>query len=178
MKKIIATLFILGAGVMAYGQGAVMTKYFDRFSDNEDFTKVSVSSKMFSLFTELEANTDEEKEFLEAISKLKGMKAVVGEDVESSESKKLYNNAIKDVDSEGYEELMTVTDAEENVKIAIKENGGKISELILVAGGKSKFALVSLFGEIDLRKISKIASSMRVEGMQHLKKLDDAEDDN
>ena len=177
MKKLIAIVVILGAGNFAFGQGAVMTKYFEKYSNDEDFTKVSVSSKMFSLFTELDANTEDEKEFLDAISKLKGLKAVVGENVESSESKKLYNSAVADVDSEGYEELMTITDAEENVKISIKENGGKIEELILVAGGKSKFALLSLYGEIDLKKISKLASSMRVHGMQHLRNLDDDNDD-
>ncbi len=175
MKRIITTMMILGMATFAFAQGAVMTKYFDRFADNEDFTKVSVSSKMFSLFTELEANTEEEEEFLEAISKLKGLKAVVGEEVAAAESKKLYENAVSDVDKDGYEELMTVTDAEENVKISIKESGGKIEELILVAGGKSKFALMSLYGEIDLKKISKLASSMRLHGMQHLKKLDEDE---
>ena len=166
---------ILCTGILAYGQGALVTKYFDKYSTNEDFTKVSVSSKMFSLFTEMEANSEEEKEFLEAISKLKGMKAVVSEDVASDESKKLYEQAIKDVDDDGFEELMTVTDAEENVKIAIKESNGIIEELILVAGGKSKFAMVSLYGEIDLKKISKLASTMRVQGMQHLKNLDEEE---
>ena len=104
--------------------------------------------------------------------------AAVGENVDAEESKKLYNAAVADVDKEGYEELMTVIDAEENVKISIKESGGKIQELILVAGGKSKFAILSLYGEIDLKKISKLASSMRIQGMQHLKKLDDDDDDN
>lgn len=176
MKKIIVTVLTLGVCMYAFSQGAVMTKYFDRYSGNEDFTKVSVSSKMFSLFTELETDSEDEKEFLDAISKLKGMKAVIGEQVEADEAKKLYSNAVSDVDKEGYEELMTVTDAEENVKISIKERGGIIEELILVAGGNSEFALVSLYGEIDLKKISKLASSMRINGLQHLNKLD--KDDN
>lgn len=177
MKKFIAVILVLGAGNFAFSQGTVMTKYFEKFSGNEDFTKVSVSSKMFSLFTEMDANTDDQKEFLDAISKLKGLKAVVGENVEAAESQKLYNSVAADFDKEGYEELMTITDAEENVKISIKESDGKISELILVAGGKSKFAILSLYGEIDLKKISKLASSMSIHGMQHLKNLDNDNDD-
>lgn len=170
--KVIVAIVMLSLVNIVLGQGAVMTKYFNKYSSNEDFTKVSVSSKMFSLFTEMEGGTDEEKEFLDAISKLKGMQAVLNEEMESSESKKLYTSAVADVDNGGYEELMTVTDAKENVKIAIKEDEGIIEELILVAGGNSKFALVSLYGEIDLRKISKLASMMRVQGMKHLKNLD------
>lgn len=177
MKKLIITALIFAGSTVAFGQGEVMTKYFNKFSENEAFTKVSISSKMFSLFTELEGGSDDEEEFLEAISQLKGLKAVVGENVEASESKKLYNNAISDVEKEGFEELMTITDAEENVKISIKENGGKISELILIAGGKSKFALLSLYGEIDLKKISKLANSMRIQGLHHLKNLDNDEDE-
>lgn len=175
MKKLIIMTLILAGSTFAFGQGAVMTKYFDKFSGNEAFTKVSISSKMFSLFTELEGGDDED--VIEAISKLKGLKAVVGENVDAAESKKLYNNAIADVEKEGYEELMTVTDAEENVKISIKEKDGKISELILVAGGKSKFALLSLYGEIDLKKISKLANSMSIQGLHHLRNLDDKDDD-
>ena len=178
MKKLVTIMVILVVGNTVFAQGAVMTKYFEKFSNNEEFTKVSVSSKMFSLFTELEANTDDEKEFLDAISKLKGLKAVVGEDVKPEESKKLYNSATKDIDNEGYEELMTVTDAEENVKISIKEAGGKITELILVAGGKNEFALLSLYGEIDLKKISKLASSMSINGMRHLKNVHSNDDEN
>lgn len=176
MKKLVLTLFVLSIGGYVFGQGAVVTKYFDKFEDDETFTKVSVSSKMFSLFTEMEGNTEDEKEFLDVISKLKGMKVVASEKVSSP--KALYDGAISDVEKAGYEELMTVKDAEENVKISIKENGGIIEELILVAGGKEKFALVSLYGEIDLKQISKLASMMRMSELKYLKNLDEDGDDN
>ncbi|WP_436517217.1 DUF4252 domain-containing protein [Ekhidna sp. To15] len=174
MKKIVLTMFILSVAGFAFGQGAVVSKYFDKYEDDETFTKVSVSSKMFSLFTEMEGNTEDEKEFLDVISKLKGMKVVASEKV--SDPKGLYNSAISDVSKAGYEELMTVKDAEENVKISIKEKDGIIEELILVAGGKEKFAMVSLYGIIDLKQVSKLASMMRMSELKYLKNLDD--DDN
>lgn len=171
MKKIatLALALFLAFGAMA--QGEVVSKYFDQFSDNEDFVKASISSKMFSLFTELEAGSEEEQEFLKAISKLKGMKVLYGDSV--ANSSKLYKEGISEVQKAGFEELMTVLDAEENFHFAIKEKSGVISELIMVSGGKKGFAVLSLYGEIDLKNISKIARGMNVQGLNGLDKLDE-----
>lgn len=175
MKKglMIIGMFLLSVGLMA--QGTVITKYFDKLEDNEDFTKVSVSQKMFSMFTELEAGSDAEKEFLEAVSKLKGLKVIIADSV--ANSAEMYKAAIADVDKAGYEELMSVKDAEENMKFSIIEKDGVISELLMVAGGHKSFIMLSLYGEIDLANISKIAQEMRVEGLERLGKMHDNHDD-
>jgi len=173
MKRIAISLSMLLISAMVFGQSTVITKYFDKFSDNEDFVKVSISSKMFSLFTELEAGSDAEKEFLEAASKLKGMKMIVGDSVDGAAT--LYKQAIKDIQGAGLEELMTVTDAEENFQFLIKDKDGKIEELMMVAGGKKNFVLLSLYGEIDLKNISKIARAMNVDGLSKLSKIDESD---
>jgi hypothetical protein len=172
MKKLgIITLALLFSSI-TWAQSNVVNKYFNELGDDEKYVKVSISSKMFSLFTELEAGSDEEKEFLEAVSKLKGMKIVVGDSVPKDASR-LYGQAVKDVENEGFEELMSVVDADENFKFSIKDKNGKIEELIMVAGGKQSFVLLSLYGEIDLKNIAKIAKSMNVEGLSNLGKLND-----
>ncbi len=173
MKQAVTLLAALLMTLGAWAQGEVVSKYFDQFRDNEDYVKASISSKMFSLFTELEAGSEEEEEFLKAVSKLKGMKILYGDSV--ANASKLYKTGIDDVNKAGFEELMTVLDAEENFHFAIKEKGGIISELIMVSGGKKGFSLISLYGEIDLKNISKIARSMRVEGLSGLDKLDQPE---
>ncbi len=173
MKKILIFSMVLCLALGAMAQGEVVTKYFDRFADNEDYVKASISSKMFSLFTELEAGSDEEKEFLKAVSKLKGMKILYGDSV--ANSKKLYKEGVANVEKAGFEELMSVLDAEENFYFAIKEKSGIISELIMVSGGKKGFGVLTLFGEIDLKNISKIARNMQVEGLSNLEKIGDGE---
>lgn len=173
MKKVVLTLMILSITSLAFSQ-QVVTKYMDKYENDETFTKVSVSSKMFSLFSEMEGNEEDEQLFYDITSKLKGMKVVASEKV--SDPKGLYASAISDVSKAGFEELMTVKDAEENVKISIREKGGIIEELILVAGGKEKFAMVSLYGEIDLKQISKLASLMRVNQLKYLENIDKAID--
>ncbi len=174
MKKglIIIGMLLLSMGVIA--QGTVITKYFNLLEENEDYTKVSVSQKMFSMFTELEAGSDAEKEFLEAISKLKGLKVIMADSIGDAE--KMYKTAIADVDKAGYEELMSIKDAEENLKFSIIEKDGIIEELIMVAGGNKGFVMLSLYGEIDLSNISKIAQELRVEGLENLGKMRDNHD--
>lgn len=154
---------------MVVAQGALVGKYFNQFADNEDYVKVSISSKMFSLFTDLEAGSEDEQEFLKAVSKLKGLKIIVGDSV--PDSKKLYTQAMKDISSGGYEELMSVRDAGENFQFSIKEQGTKIEELIMLVGGGKQFILLSLYGEIDLKNISKIAKGMKISGFSQLEKL-------
>lgn len=54
-----------------------------------------------------------------------------------------------------------------------KISGNGYDELIMVVGGKKSFFILSLYGEIDLKKISKLSKSMNIKGMEHLRKLDD-----
>lgn len=175
MKKLVIIAFVTlsAAGVMA--QGSVVNKYFNELADNEAYTKVSVNSKMFSLFTDLETGSEAEDEFLKAVSKLKGLKIIVADSVPESAS--MYARALNDVKGAGYEELMSVRDAGENMLFSIKEKGGKIEELLMIAGGGKKFVFLSLYGEIDLKNISKIARAMNVEGLENLGKMNDEKKD-
>jgi len=174
MKKGIAIIGIMFLSIAMMAQGSVIKKYFNMFEDNESFTKVSVSQKMFSMFTELEAGSDAENEFLEAVSKLKGLKIIATDSV--ANAKAIYKKAIADVDKSGYEELMSVKDADENMQFSIIEKNGLISELLMVVGGNNSFVMLSLYGEIDLKNISKIAKGMHMEGLENLEKMHDDKD--
>lgn len=171
MKKALLIIGILALSWGAIAQGDFVNKYFNLLEDNEAYTKVSVSSKMFSLFTELEAGSEGEDEFLKAVSKLKGLKIVATDSATNASD--VYKKAISELDKSDYEELMSVKDGGQNMRFSIKEKGGIIEELLMVSGGKSKFVVMSLYGEIDLKNISKIARSMNVDGLENLEKLSD-----
>ncbi len=159
----------------ASAQGELINQYMDDYAGDENYVKVSINSKMFSLFTELEGNSDDEKEFLEAVSKLKGLKILASDSLPNG-SRAIYNKTTADVDKAGYEELMTVKDAEEDIKFSIKEKKGIIEELIMVVGGNKNFVFLSLYGEIDLKTVSKLATSMNVDSLRGLKNLDNGND--
>lgn len=153
----------------ANAQSDAITKFFNKYSSDESFTQVTVSSKMFSLFTNMEADTPEDKEVLDAISKLKGLRILAKEN--DSNSRVLYKEAFALIPAKEYEELMSVRDKDKDMKFYIKESGGKISELLMLAGGDMEFMVLSLYGEIDLKQVSRIGRKMNVDGLENLEKM-------
>lgn len=146
-----------------------ITKFFSKYQDNPDFTQVTVSSKMFGLFTNMDVEKPEDKEILEAISKIKGLRVIAKDD--ARDSRDLYKEALSIVPKD-YEELMFVRDKDEDMKFMIKESGGRISDLIMISAGNDEFRMLSLYGDIDLKKISRIGSKMNIDGLEQLHKMD------
>ncbi|WP_333820418.1 DUF4252 domain-containing protein [Ohtaekwangia sp.] len=170
MKKIFAIALILVAVNGAFAQDAI-SKFFTKYQGDESFTQVTVSSKMFSLFTNMEVDSKEDQEVLNAISKLKGLRILGKEN--TSDARALYKEAFALIPTKEFEELMSVRDKDKDMKFLIKESGGKISELVMIMGGTDDFMILSLFGEIDLKQVSKIGKKMNVDGLQKLEKMND-----
>ena len=170
MKNIAIGILAIFLASSLQAQENAITKHFSAYQQDDSFTKVSVTSKMFSLFTELDAELEEEQEILEAIAKLEGIKGLFNDDLDSGT--KLYKEAIAKIDGDGsYEELMTVENIDDNAKFLIRDENGKISELLMVMGGKKEFIAMSLFGDIELSAISKLAKVMRIRGFEHFGKI-------
>ena len=84
-----------------------------------------------------------------------------------------YDEIMKDLNRNEYEELMVVKDSESDVVFLAKEDNGIIVELLLIVGGDSDNALIAITGEIDLSTIGKISNSMGIEGMEKLNEIED-----
>lgn len=169
MKRIVVVVIVMAATNAAWAQGDAISKFFTKYMSDESFTQVTISSKMFNLFTNMEASTPEDKEVLEAISKLKGLRILAKEDARNARD--LYKEAFSLIPVKDYEELMSVRDKDKDMKFLIKESGGKISELLMVMGGNEEFMIMSIFGEIDLKQISRIGKKMNVSGLENLEKI-------
>lgn len=177
MKKYMISAFMIVMSVVAQAQGDAISKFFSKYQNDESFSQVTVSSKMFSLFTNMEVESKEDQEVLNAISKLKGLRILAKE--QTRDSRTLYKEAMSMLPVKEYEELLTVRDKDKDMKFFIKETApGKISELVMVVGGNEEFMVMSLFGEIDLKQVSKIGKKMDVDGLHNLDKLNDTKNKN
>ncbi len=171
MKKLMVGAMMMLMSAAAFAQGDAISKFFSKYQNDESFSQVTISSKMFSLLTNMETNNKDDQEIINAISKLKGLRILAKE--HARDGRTLYKEALALVPKD-YEELMSVRDEDKDMKFFIKETSpGKISELLMVMGGLEDFMVLSLFGEIDLKQIGKIGKKMDIDGLDHLHKLDD-----
>jgi CII-binding regulator of phage lambda lysogenization HflD len=160
---------VMMVGITSANAQDVISKFFTKYQNDETFTNVNISSKMFSLFTEMDVQNPEDQEVLDAISKLKGLKILAKEN--TRDSRALYKEALSLV-PKSFEELMSVRDKDKDMKFMIEENAGKISEMLMIVGGNEEFMIMSIFGEIDLKQISRIGSKMNIKGLENLQNMD------
>jgi len=168
MKKLLPFLFLAFFGSNIMAQDDAIEKYFMKYIDNEEFTVVYVSPKMFDIVAKMDIeNVD--PEVTDVISGLKGLRILTTE----TNTQTYYEEALERIDPKEYEVLMKVRDGDENVHFLIKEGeNDKISELLLLVGGDSDFVLLSFVGDIDLDKISRLANAIDVKGAEHLDKIE------
>jgi len=166
--KIVAMfcLFMMGGGLMA--QNNAVDRYYEQYREDDRFTRISVSSKMFDLFTNFDREDPAEQEVVETISKLKGLKMLVGNDIDGAEA--MYKDVVKRPLQE-MEELMTVEEKGSKLNFFISEKDGMISELLLVSFGDRQVMMMSLVGDIDLKQISRLSKKMDLEGFEHLENI-------
>ena len=172
MKYLSALITVLFLAVAAQAQTDAISKYFEKYMDDENFTVVYVSGKMFTMLSRIdidELKDEEAKAIMEVAQTIKGLRVLVSE----VNPLQYYKEAQKMITTDEYELLLTVRDKGDNVKFWVVDDGKIISELFLLVGSADEFVMVSFIGDIDLQKISKLANTLDMKGAKHLEKLGD-----
>lgn len=166
------TLFLGSIGA----QENVIDTYFKAHLENPAFTKFEVTEKSFELLTEIETEDAEELKVLEALANIKGIKVLANKTTEIGEE--YYFEAMdKLIPDEAYEDLMIFEHPANNARFLIRENESAIQEFVAVIGVDKSFIIASLYGEIDLKSISKILGVMRSGGGEWFSIFENLHDD-
>ena len=157
MKKIILTLIIDGYGIVSYAQSSV----FDKIEKMEEVTSVVIAKDAFIMASKFGGNSPEAKEYVEMVKGLDNLKVYTTE--HAGIAKQMGDAVNSYLKTSKLSELMRVKDKDANVKIFIKpgKDENHVSELLMFVSdmqnkGNQEAVILSLTGEIDLNKISKI----------------------
>lgn len=163
MKKLLMTLILLiPLWAVAQENTSPIDKLFNKYANKEGFSTVNISGKLLSFAAKLDDSKSTDAAMLE---KLSGIRILSVEDKDLNKDLNFY----KELEADGffknnnYESLMDVTDKDEVVRFYGRSGGkGKLSELLLVVGGKDN-TLISIRGVINPDDIGKITGSLNLD---------------
>jgi hypothetical protein len=177
MKKIILSIVVVMFTFATYAQ----TSMFDKFEDMDGVSSVIVSQEAFKMLAKFKGGGEEGQEYLEMVQNLNTFKVFTTENVQIATQMSEVMN--KYLSSAKLTELMRVKDEGTNVKIYVRQgkDADHVSELLMFVNGVGKYTkdagspieaetvILSLTGDIDLNKISKLTESHIPDSGKHLK---------
>lgn len=174
MKKIIVLIAIAILPFTNYAQNSI----FDKFEEMDDVSTVVVTKEAFKMLAKFKSGGEEGAEYFDMVKGLHSFRVFTTENPEIS--KQMNSVVTKYLKSAKLVELMRVKDKDANVKIYIRsgKDDDHVSELLMYVSGIEKFnneikaesVILSLTGDIDLNKISKLTEAHIPSSKEHLKK--------
>lgn len=172
MKKSILFIlfFLIFSGLQA--QDDAIVKFFSKYMEDDRFSRVYISPKMMQMaggfLKSGEAATDKEaKDLGELITKVRGIRILSAEKIDGLT---LYKEAMGTLTKNKYEDLMDVADKGSNTKFMVREENGKVMELLMISGSGNDFTLLSMLGNFTYQDLNILAEKTNVPGMDQYKK--------
>ncbi|HLT07800.1 MAG TPA: DUF4252 domain-containing protein [Cyclobacteriaceae bacterium] len=167
MKKWIGLIVLILAAGTAQAQDDAIAKFFSKYMENENFSRVYISPKMMQmaggfLKSNVEAGNAEEKDLGLLMQKIKGIRILSGEKVNG---KSLFNEAMNTLNRNKYEDLMDVQDKASSLKFMVREENGRIAELLMITGSESEFTVLSMLGTFTYQDLNILAEKTNLPGM-------------
>jgi len=169
MKKSFLFLAALSLTIAIQAQTNPIDEMFNKYSEKDGFTLVTISSRMFSMFANLDSENPDADNL---IRRLKSIRILSVEDSVLNINLNFYTELGKKLDLTVYEELMVVKEGRDVTKFLIRQTGEIISELLVIKGGPGGNSLISIKGDLSMKNISDLSNSI---GIQELKTLESLE---
>jgi hypothetical protein len=179
MKKLVLALSVifLMAGFSVVSAQSPSDKLFEKYSGKDGFTTVQISQELFDLFADMDLEGEGEediKEVQDMMNQLKYIRILMFEPEEGQEAElEDFRNEIKKFDLEGFSELMVVKEKGEEVRFLARKDGKLINELLLIINEDNEAGFISINGNIDMKTVSKLSKTMKIDGMEHLEDLEE-----
>jgi hypothetical protein len=170
MKKLLVSIVLI-AGMLTVNAQSPVDKIFNKYAGQDGYTTVVINSFMFKLMASIETNDPEYEEFKKASAGIESIR-ILAQDGDGSVG--FGRELIESLPRKEYEELMVVKEADEEVLFLAREEGGIITEFLLVVSGEDgDDALIVFTGNIDLESIASLSQGLDLPAMENLGDFDE-----
>ena len=167
MKKlwlIVAPLFLCS---LTFAQKDLIGDLFEKYAGKEGITTVNISGDMLKMMTDAQQQM-QDTVFSSRLTEVRVLALEKGCDKPAAFD--LRSEVLDKLDRSMYKEMINVKQAGEDVVIMMKESNGRITEILVIAGGDDDNALIQLKGDMLLSEMAHMMGKYPMKGFEHLNK--------
>ncbi|GAB5552171.1 MAG: hypothetical protein Sapg2KO_17620 [Saprospiraceae bacterium] len=167
LSKYFTIIALLCLPFVSFSQSKAIEDFYNKYKHHEDISKVELKGWVLKLVAKFTDEADTTDDFLRKITKLRVLSMDEGNLVERSD----YNQLLKKVKSDRFEDLMQFKDKDGDVTILIREGGSAVTDILMLISGDDNFTLLSLEGRLKFSDIQNLNLDIDIEGAEHLEKV-------
>ena len=157
MKKVALIIMAIAFPAFIMAQNSAVDKLFSKYEGKKGITTVNISPELFKMVNAMGIEEIEEQDF--PLDKVASVKILTIEDEAGYEDVNFYEEIKKDLNVDDFEEVMTVNDGGEVVRMWMKVNMDTISEFLLIVGGDDN-VLIYITGNFSMKDMEEITEHM------------------
>jgi len=165
MKSLLLlTCFLLMGIAPLLSQADPIRRFFNQYKDYDDVTHVKLQGWLLKIASR-HADDDSAEKLLRKISHLRIMTMENGSLVTPAS----YNQLLREVRDESFEDLLQLREGSERIDILFKEKNGEITDVLLLISSEDEFMLLNLEGRLKFSDLNDL--DIEVEGGDYFKKI-------
>jgi hypothetical protein len=167
LKVIGMMIWLLVGANPLLAQEDALSKFFSKYMEDDRYSRVYISPKMMQmaggfLKSEVNPNDPQSKDLGNLISKINGIRIISRSDFNG---KPLFTEMKGLLNKNQYEDLMDVHDKGSDVKFMVREEKGRIKELLMIQASSTGFTALSMLGNFTYQDLNILADQTNLPGM-------------
>jgi len=156
MKRVALFLLVLAVPALMMAQNDAIDKLINKYKGQEGVTVVDIGPELFQVVNGMEIEELEDQDI--PFDKVSSVRILTIEDNEALAQVNFYDELEKNFDVSHLSEVMTVDDGGEEVRMWMRNAGGKVQEFLLIVSGDDN-VLIHITGNFNLNDLEGLAES-------------------
>lgn len=165
--SLLLAAFVLTA-FPAFAQNSGLNAFIDNHKNDKGFIHAFLSKDLFEVVSNAEVKDQDWKKLHNVVSNFGSLSILAADHI--SNSQELYKEARGLVSEDAFDELLTVRDGQDNVRIWSKSEDNVITDLVLLVGSTEEFVLICFAGTFELTNLGELAKMFDAESAGALAK--------
>lgn len=146
---------LLTAG-LTHAQSGAFDGLIEKYKSDPAFTYAFLSKDLFEVVSRADMEDKDWKKLQNVVRNIGTLSILVGDSL--PDALPIYREALSLVPTDAFEELLTVRDGQDKVRIWAAEANGTITDLVLLVGSTHDFVLICFAGNLELGNIAELAA--------------------